>query len=480
MSLISYLDIDEQRFNIAPDRKVFGNLFAIDSCHLLLGRNGSGKTTLLVRIASLIAQRYARDIYVEDDQGGSRPISNAEHAEQGVLFFTALPYRRKLVSAKRVVDASASGRGSSLGNDLTAFAQVSSELGVETQLRGHVGFTSAVWSEILLPAALAATPKDANQAFSPGLNEALTVLRHNDLSSTPGDEDRLDANNRDPHIRGARTFAINELKHMMQDRLENEYVIALSSLEELASTTRDKARLGAMFLNQLGFRLRSNQNTAWHRYSEIVDATRKYLDQQNSVEQERDRISFQLTSADLAREIQASVSAIKVEWSALSSGMRAMVDQFSRIRTGLQRLADQGCTQVLVLIDEGDVYLHLEWQRQYVDLIDRYLGGLKREMNLQTLQVVLSTHSPVIATDFPRSMITNLDGTPLAKTFAAPLDEIALSSFHSNTIGVFSARKIDELHVRLKLKDASAADRALMDEIGDILIKNALERVAPK
>lgn len=103
---------------------------------------------------------------------------------------------------------------------------------------------------------------------------------------------------------------------------------------------------------------------------------------------------------------------------------------------------------------------------------------MKRDFHLVTLQVILTTHSPVIATDFPSHMVTNLDEkvTP-RQTFAAPLDDIALTSFGAHTIGSFAAKKIDELHARLRAGNKSEADVALLEEIGDLTIQNALRRV---
>lgn len=71
---------------------------------------------------------------------------------------------------------------------------------------------------------------------------------------------------------------------------------------------------------------------------------------------------------------------ITIEWSMLSSGLQALVDQFAHIGDSIATASQQGRNSVLLMIDEGDAYLHLDWQRKYLTLLNRYLGGLKKKV----------------------------------------------------------------------------------------------------
>ena len=136
-----------------------------------------------------------------------------------------------------------------------------------------------------------------------------------------------------------------------------------------------------------------------------------------------------------------------------------------------------GRSSILLLIDEGDAYLHLDWQRRYISLINRYLGNMKRQHRLESLQLILATHSPLLAADVPDIFVTNLDNENISKTFAAPLEEVIAGSFESSSLGEFAATKINEIYRRAQQARLTDADYHLIDAIGDAAIQAALKGV---
>lgn len=55
-------------------------------------------------------------------------------------------------------------------------------------------------------------------------------------------------------------------------------------------------------------------------------------------------------------------------------------------------------TNILLLIDEIDLYLHPEWQRRIVrDL----LSLLRRQFKGHYFQIILTSHSPIVLSDIP-------------------------------------------------------------------------------
>jgi predicted ATP-binding protein involved in virulence len=152
--------------------------------------------------------------------------------------------------------------------------------------------------------------------------------------------------------------------------------------------------------------------------------------------------------------------------------MLALVEQFARLDQAIERLKNKGLRKILLFVDEGDAFLHLEWQRKYVDLLNGYLGQCAARHELESLQVVLATHSPILAGDVPSSMIQSLDQDQLRfKTFGATLDDIILRSFLSNSIGEFAAKHVRRLHAAVANGNLSDEDHLLLEQIGDPVLK---------
>ncbi|WP_201264643.1 hypothetical protein, partial [Pseudomonas aeruginosa] len=119
-------------------------------------------------------------------------------------------------------------------------------------------------------------------------------------------------------------------------------------------------------------------------------------------------------------------------------------------------------------------YLHLDWQRKYISLLNKYLANVKKRHRLESLQLILATHSPLLAADIPSEFVTNLDSATRTKSFAAPLEEVIAGSFESNSIGEFAASKINEVYKRAQKSKLTKEDRKLISAIGDPAIQAAL------
>lgn len=89
----------------------------------------------------------------------------------------------------------------------------------------------------------------------------------------------------------------------------------------------------------------------------------------------------------------------------MSSGERALLNFMSRLHlaTCLDTLIpDCGFAlreNILLLIDEIDLYLHPEWQRR---LIDELLRQLQTDFQTHYFQIILTSHSPIVLSDIPR------------------------------------------------------------------------------
>ncbi len=160
------------------------------------------------------------------------------------------------------------------------------------------------------------------------------------------------------------------------------------------------------------------------------------------------------------------------EWP-LSSGEKAMLNVFSRLYT----IADgqpagdnlRLTNNVLLLIDEGDLYLHPEWQRRFIDRLIRFLSVAYAKR--RRIQIILTSHSPFLLSDVPASCVNYLqreeertvvsDGLSRKKrTFAANIHDLfSMGFFMSSTVGEFAKNKITEVIDMLKEMEQRQEER---------------------
>lgn len=81
-----------------------------------------------------------------------------------------------------------------------------------------------------------------------------------------------------------------------------------------------------------------------------------------------------------------------------SSGEEAILYQFSEFHEALKHSTKKN---VIVSIDEGELFLHPEWQRKYINTLYQFFDHNGRK-NDKTFQLIITSHSPFIVSDIPR------------------------------------------------------------------------------
>lgn len=151
------------------------------------------------------------------------------------------------------------------------------------------------------------------------------------------------------------------------------------------------------------------------------------------------------------------------------------------------------CDSVILLLDEADLSLHPEWQRVFVGTLAEYLPRLypnpycaRTESGCRDIQLVMTTHSPLMLGDFPAAAVLYLkkdrDGFVTVETnsalqpFGQNLYTLLKDGFYlqNGTIGALAQKKIRRL-----LADAQAA-RALElpDQMDPAGVRRELDRWA--
>jgi predicted ATPase len=467
------------------DSLKWNGFFDVDTIRLILGNNGSGKTTLLCDMAASISSPLPserRAVY-DSREAPSEKLSDEELEKIGVVYFSPVPYRRRLPFRKRFVDASPRFGKVENFDRVEQFYQVATDLALNSSLRAEVSYDFEFFKSVLVPALISMSEAEGFKADEPVIDFLSgydkVIRKRESVSSNYYESERLSS-----LIEGSLDTCVLKLERFVLSKLPkgNTKPVLLAALSAVAKKISDPNRIGRFFFNSYDIAI----DPSYEKDEELSNllksnyrTTLAYIKSREGggLRKHPRAYSFAIRSAKEAKDIKLSKAAVEVRWTDQSSGVMALVDQFSLLRKAFATMARKKLKHVLVLIDEGDAYLHLEWQRRYIALLNKFLANVKSEFGMEIVQVVVATHSPVITGDFPACMVTNLDEAVVPQnTFAAPLEDIVLNSFGAAAIGEFAATKINELNARLKQGEASTLDQLLLESIGDIGIQKALYR----
>lgn len=191
-----------------------------------------------------------------------------------------------------------------------------------------------------------------------------------------------------------------------------------------------------------------------------------------------------------------------LRWGDISSGEKALLNIFSRFYSlsNIEKRGEDLKANLIILIDEGDLYLHPEWQKRFVKLLIDFLpiifeskkNGLKRN-----LQIIFTTNSPIPVSDLlsyntiflenykdenGKSQTIVKDSLNEQKeTFASNIHTLLSDSFFvkGGLIGDFASDKLDEiidkLIKRINLSKEEREDmRKLIHQVGEPVLKTKL------
>jgi predicted ATP-binding protein involved in virulence len=143
---------------------------------------------------------------------------------------------------------------------------------------------------------------------------------------------------------------------------------------------------------------------------------------------------------------------------------------------------------LFILIDEGELGLHPQWQKEYlknlIDVLPQIFEG-------KTIQIILTSHSPFLVSDLPKENIIFLEkeqGTGLCKvsdlrnhaqTFGQNIHTLFADSFfmEGGLIGEFAKNKIQEALNWLNEvdnKENATKHKKIIDMLGEPIIKQKL------
>jgi hypothetical protein len=174
-----------------------------------------------------------------------------------------------------------------------------------------------------------------------------------------------------------------------------------------------------------------------------------------------------------------------IEWAGISSGHKAYINLFANFHSVYRRLKKEN---LLISIDEGDLYFHPKWQTEFLYKIIMILPRLLE----RDCQILITTHSPFLVSDLPKSNLLFVEkgmnsglsvmdnDTIEGETFGGNIGELYLDAFfmQGKLISHFAADKIQDIIITIR-KGIKLSDeqRKIIASIGDELIRTQLENI---
>jgi energy-coupling factor transporter ATP-binding protein EcfA2 len=197
-------------------------------------------------------------------------------------------------------------------------------------------------------------------------------------------------------------------------------------------------------------------------------------------------------------------SFINYTWPGLSTGEKAMLNLYSRfysVKTKIIKKIESNNHQKLtipnmlyILIDEGELGFHLQWQKEYInDLVNYLPQTLILEKDGKpfnpNIQIIFTTHSTLSLSDIPSSNITYLkksnglayvlhDQEKPTKSFGANFHSLVSDSFfiENGLVGSFATQKINSIIKLINSANLSESDLKYVKSIIQIIDEPLLRK----
>ena len=167
------------------------------------------------------------------------------------------------------------------------------------------------------------------------------------------------------------------------------------------------------------------------------------------------------------------IEMFNLEFKGLSSGQQALLNMYSSFYDVLDKIEDK--KNVLVLMDEPELYFHPEWQRKYIYFIVEFFNTYYKDKNVQ---IVFTSNSPYVLSDLNNSSVIMMEKEEENKTFAGNIMNLLIDNyFMEDTIGKFAEEKIKGIVNRVKNKKANSDDFKIIDQIGEDVIRKNIEEM---
>lgn len=452
-----------------------GNIFDIDSLSLVIGPNGSGKTMMLKKLVDYFTGQFNENISPEIEviNTDGTPIESAKALEEwGVVYYSSLLYPPKFNASPNFIDASPKRRNASLLSEIvksrsrierfgfTPDTYITTQLSIEKVLmkiiRTLIGARDSIGVVF---------PNDPN----------FTNLHNLYSSKTISPRDIF------------QTGCLARLEHYLMALPKRDLIISVLVVIDRIASIRGATGEIINLCNRLlkiPYEYDRGSKGVYRHLREIFAIRRIVKSAECRLTTDRNNLStiFIFKKISSGKEISPDDRRwtdiyFELHLDGMSSGQIAILLQFCNLTAALEKISKKR-RKVLLLIDEGDAFLHLEWQRIYIQQLNDLLAVSAKSAELSALQVIMATHSPLLATDIPKQFICSLnsrDSSEPPKAFAATLHTIFNHSFNARTIGEFASQRINEAVISLQNQNLTLRDKLVIQSIDNPIIRREIK-----
>lgn len=189
-------------------------------------------------------------------------------------------------------------------------------------------------------------------------------------------------------------------------------------------------------------------------------------------------------------ELKINTFNFQLESGILSSGQVTYFELQYRLYNLIKRVKLK--KNIILLIDEGDIYMHPGIQIQFIKHTMRFLSEFFDE---KQIQLIITSNSPFIISDIPNSKIIYVkrnnngmveidkrESLNNIKTLGTPINELLINSFFMDKgiVGELAQDKITEIINKIYSEEALEIEEIkniekIIDSIGDDIIRKKLE-----
>lgn len=165
-------------------------------------------------------------------------------------------------------------------------------------------------------------------------------------------------------------------------------------------------------------------------------------------------------------------SEYQFKWNGISSGQNSILTLFARLFDLYREYRE-----VTIFIDEGEIHLHPEWQRNYINELVRFFSSTNKE-NCR-VKLVITSHSPFVLCDLPNESVNYIGEKDKQNIsmFASNIYDLYNKGFGlKRTIGEFSHTKLKET-IQLIKKGELTSNEILKhsNSIGDVFVSKMIK-----
>lgn len=149
-----------------------------------------------------------------------------------------------------------------------------------------------------------------------------------------------------------------------------------------------------------------------------------------------------------------------IDFIGLSNGEKIVLSLYSRLYD-ISKNRKLENKDIILLLDEPEVGLHPQWQTEFISKLLEFLNIIFPK---NKIQIILTTHSPILLSDFPKNHILYLkkgeengeciidDEQNIIETFGANIHDLFAHSFFlkEGSVGKYALKIIDEIIINLK------------------------------